>query len=87
LDKVLRHFNFGIELLLHRNVNVLLGYNNLMHQELKLEQAGGGSGLSFGFSARIKSFEFVFSRSSYIVSKAAYNFTVSANLKSMLKRN
>jgi hypothetical protein len=87
LDKVLRHFNFGVELLLHRNVNVLLGYNNLIHQELKLEQAGGGSGLSFGFSARIKAFEFVFSRSSYVVGKAAYNFTVSANLKSMLKRN
>lgn len=87
LDKVLRHFNFGIELLLHRNVNVLVGYNNLVHQELKLEQTGGGSGLSFGFSANVKSFEFVFSRSSYIVGKAAYNFTVSANLNSMMKRN
>lgn len=86
LDKVLRHFNFGVELLLHRNVNVLLGYNYRTHKELKLENAGSGAGLSFGFSARIKSFEFVFSRSSYLVGTAAYNLTLSADLNRMLKR-
>lgn len=86
LDKVLRHFNFGVELLLHRNVNILLGYNYLLHKELKLENTGGGSGLSFGFSARVKSFEFVFSRSSYIVGTAAYNLTLSADLNKILKR-
>lgn len=87
LDKVLRHFNFGVELLLHRNVNVLLGYNYLTHKELKLENTGGGAGLSFGFSARVKSFEFVFSRSSYLVGTAAYNLTLSADLNRMLKRS
>ena len=87
LDKVLRHFNFGVELLLHRNVNILVGYNYLIHKELKLENTGGGSGLSFGFSARVKSFEFVFSRSSYVVGTAAYNLTLSADLNRMLKRS
>jgi hypothetical protein len=87
LDKVLRHFNFGVELLLHRNVNILLGYNYLLHKELKLENAGGGSGLSFGFSAQVKSFEFVFSRSNYVVGTAAYNLTLSADLDRILKRS
>ncbi|HEX5170622.1 MAG TPA: type IX secretion system protein PorQ [Cyclobacteriaceae bacterium] len=87
LDKVLRHFNFGVELLLHRNVNILLGYNYLLHKELRLENAGGSSGLSFGFSARIKSFEFVFSRSSYVVGTAGYNLTLSANLNKIMKRS
>jgi hypothetical protein len=86
LDKVLRRFNFGAEVLIHRNVNILIGYNYLVHQELKLEEAGGGAGLSFGFSARIKSFEFVMSRSGYVVGNAGYGFTLSKNIDSMLKR-
>lgn len=86
LDKVLRRFNFGAEILIHRNVSLMLGYNYLVHQELKLEEAGGGAGLAFGFSARIKSFEFVVSRSGYVVGNAGYGFTVSKNVDSMLKR-
>ncbi|HEY9006647.1 MAG TPA: type IX secretion system protein PorQ [Ohtaekwangia sp.] len=86
LDKVLRRFNFGVEVLLHKNVNVLVGYNYRVHQELKLDAAGGGAGLSLGFSACIRSFEFVFSRSGYVAGKAGYGLTLSSNLNSMLKR-
>jgi hypothetical protein len=85
-DKILRRVNFGAEILLHRNVNVLVGYNHLTHQELKLETGGGGAGVSLGFSARIKSFEFIFSRSGYVAGKAGYGFTVSSNINSMLKK-
>jgi len=86
LGKVLRHFNFGGELLLHRNFNLMLGYNYRVHQELKLEQAGGMAGVSFGFLARIKTFEFVFSRSTYVVGTAGYGFTLSANVEKMITR-
>lgn len=86
LDKVLRRINFGAEVLVHRNVNLMIGYNYQVHQELKLVDAGGAAGLSFGFSARIKSFEFVFSRSSYVVGNAGYAFTLSKNIDNMMKR-
>lgn len=86
LDKVLRRFNFGAELLIHRNVNVLVGYNYLVHQELKLENGGGAAGITYGFSARIKSVEFVFGRSGYITGQAGYAFTVSADMNKMLTR-
>lgn len=86
LDKVFRRLNFGAEILIHRNVNVMVGYNYLIHQELKLEEAGGGAGFSFGFSARVKSFELTFSRGTYVVGTAGYSFTLSANLNSILKR-
>lgn len=85
VDKVLRRFNFGAELLIHKNVNILAGYNYLVHQELKLENAGGGAGVSLGFSARVKSFEFVFSRSAYVAGTAGYAVTLSANIDKMLK--
>ena len=86
LDKVLRRINFGAEILIHRNVNILAGYNYLTHQELKLENGGGGAGLSFGFSARIRSFEFVFSRSGYVAGKAGYGLTLSSNINRVLRR-
>ena len=86
LDGVLRHFNFGAEILLHRNFNVLFGYNYLIHKELRLERAGGGSGVCLGVSGRIKSFEFTFSRNSYIVGTAGYTFTLTTDIKKMMTR-
>ena len=86
LKKIFRHINFGAEVLLHRNVNIMVGYNYLIHEELKLANAGGIAGISFGFSARIRSFEFVFSRSAYMVGNAGYTFTISKNLETLLSR-
>jgi hypothetical protein len=85
LDKVLGHFNFGTEILLHRNVNILLGYNYGLHQELKLENAGGAAGLTYGFSVHIKSMDFVFSRSTYVAGSAAYSLSLALDLRSILR--
>jgi hypothetical protein len=57
-----------------------------MHQELKLPDSGGAAGLCFGFSAMIKTFEFVFSRSGYVTGNAGYAFTLSKNIDNMMKR-
>ncbi len=86
LDKVLRRFNFASEVLFHKNVNVMIGYNYLMHQELKLSNGGGGAGITFGLSARVKSAEFVLSRGGYVAGKAGYTFTVSINTQKILTR-
>jgi hypothetical protein len=86
LTKIFRHINFGAEVLLHRNVNLMIGYNYLVHQELKLENAGGIAGISFGFSARIRSFEFLFSRSAYMIGNAGYTFTISKNIETLLSK-
>jgi hypothetical protein len=86
VTKIFRHINFGAEVLLHRNFNLMVGYNYLVHQELKLENAGGIAGISFGFSATIRSFEFVFSRSAYMVGNAGYTFTISKNIETLLSR-
>ena len=86
LKKILRHVNFGTEILIHRNVNLLVGYNYLVHQELKLENAGGIAGICFGFSANIRSFQFAFSRSAYVIGNASYAFSVSKNINTILSR-
>lgn len=87
LDKVLRHFNFGAEVLLHKKVNVLVGYNFLTHQDLKLENGGGGAGVSFGFVARTRFFEFVFSRGGFVAGSAGYSFTLLSNFNNFIKRS
>jgi hypothetical protein len=80
------HMNFGGELLLHKNINLLLGYNYLNHRTLKLEEGGGGAGISAGFSATVKMIDFVVSRTAYVAGNAAYSFTLSGNINSYLKK-
>lgn len=81
--KIMNHINVGSEILIHRNVNILIGYNFLRQQELKTLNTGG-SGISFGASLKIKSFDLTFSRSSYSVGNGAYAFTVSSNIQKMI---
>jgi hypothetical protein len=85
-QKGLAHINFGVEVLLHRSVNILVGYNYFNHQALKLDNGGGGAGLSLGFSATVKNVDFVFSRTAYFAGKAVYAFTLSTSLNKLLKR-
>jgi hypothetical protein len=84
IDKLMRHINFGAEILFHKNVHVLLGYNVLRRQELKNLNAGSGAGITFGAALNIKSFDIVFSRSGYTINNGAYAFTVSANVNKMI---
>jgi hypothetical protein len=80
---IIQHVNFGAEVLLHRQVNVLLGYNVLRQHELKT-QNGGGSGFTIGASVQIKAFQFALSRSGYSIGNAAYSFTLIGDLNKMI---
>lgn len=82
ISKIMQHVNFGAEVLLHKNVNVLLGYNVLKQTEFKTDNQG--SGITFGASLKIKAFDIAFSRSGYSVSNAVYGFTVATNLNKMI---
>jgi len=86
VEKVFSHLNLGAEILLHRNVNVMVGYNYLLHRALQSGTRGSGAGLSYGFSLFVKPVEFVFSRSGYTVGNAGYSFTLSANTNEILKK-
>lgn len=78
-DKIFRHIVIGAELLLTKNVNLRMGYNHLIRQELKLEDASGGAGFSFGLMFRVKAFEFAYSRGGYHAAGGSDNFTLTAN--------
>lgn len=83
LDKILPHINLGTELLIHRNANLLIGYNFLKHRELKLDNTGGGSGFSIGALARVKNMELSISRTGY-VNGGSYQASLSSNIKKIV---
>jgi hypothetical protein len=85
-QRIVRHVNAGAEILLHKNVNAMLGYNYLLHHTLKSQTADAGAGFSYGFSIFVKPVEFIFSRSAYTVGNAGYSFTLSTNTNQFLKR-
>ncbi|WP_133299758.1 type IX secretion system protein PorQ [Larkinella punicea] len=61
-EKILRHLAVGLEFLIHRNVNLLAGYNHLRRQEAKLATGSGAAGLSFGVAVQAKGFQLTYAR-------------------------
>lgn len=85
-DKVARHFVLGGELVFSKNFNLRMGYNHLMRRELRLEGGAGASGFSLGFMARVKAFEFAYSRAWYHRAGGTNYLTVTSNLNSLFNR-
>ncbi|MEP0985496.1 type IX secretion system protein PorQ [Ekhidna sp.] len=65
VDQILKRVNFGAEVLLNKHFQFLIGYSHKRKQELKLDEIGGGAGLSYGLMLRVKRIEFRFSRATY----------------------
>ncbi|MEQ9468496.1 MAG: type IX secretion system protein PorQ [Ekhidna sp.] len=65
IDKVWKRVNLGAEVLLSDNFQLLIGYNHKRKQELRLDDIGGGAGLSFGAMVRVKRIELRFSRATF----------------------
>jgi hypothetical protein len=84
--KVLSHVNVGAEILIHKNVTLMAGYNYFLHQSLRLSNGGGGAGISFGFAASVKSVDFSFSRGVYVAGNAGYTVSLSKNIDKLLIR-
>lgn len=65
IDKVWKRVNLGAEVLLSNNIQLLVGYSHKRKQELRLDDVGGGAGLSYGLMVRVKRIEFRFSRATF----------------------
>lgn len=80
-EKLVRHVSLGAELLLHKNFRILLGYDHLRRQELRLNQAGGFAGFSFGVWLRVKRFEISYGRAQYTPGFGSSSLSLVMNLK------
>lgn len=85
-DKIFRHFTIAAELLLSEVVNFRVGYNHLVRKELKLDNAGGSAGFSYGVMFKIRSVEFSYGRGGYHPAGGAHNFGLVVNTNSFLRK-
>ncbi|WP_337045177.1 type IX secretion system protein PorQ [Emticicia sp. 17c] len=74
-DKLLRHLTVGVELLIHKNFYLMVGYNHLRHKELILAQSGGSAGFSFGANMRLRQFGFSTSYATLTTGKGLFTFS------------
>ena len=75
-DKMLQHLVIGTSILIHKNLNLLLGYNHLRRKELLVSGLGGSAGFSFGIDLRTKQFGFSISRAALASGSAQTTFSL-----------
>jgi len=86
-EEIFRRLVFGTELLFSPNFQLRFGYNHLLRQELRLENASGGAGLSFGFMFKVKRFEFSYTRALYHTAGGSNTLQLVINTGELIKRN
>lgn len=84
-EKIARHLIVGAELLVHRNVHLLVGYNHQKRQEGKLTTGGGGAGISFGASVQARGFQLTYGRFSAAPTAGTSQLSLRIDLNQLLK--
>lgn len=85
-DKLMRHFIFGGEIYLGKNVVLRAGYNYRRRRELANSQRRGLVGFSWGLGIRVSHFEIDYARSSYQLSNSPNYFTIITSLDEFTRR-
>lgn len=85
-EEVFRRLVFGAEFIFSPNFQLRAGYNHMLRQELKLENASGAGGFSFGFMFKVKRFEFAYSRALYHVAGGSNTFQINMNTEGLIKK-
>ncbi|MBD2754199.1 type IX secretion system protein PorQ [Spirosoma sp. BT704] len=84
-EKIARHLIIGAELLIHRNVNLLIGYNHQRRQEGKLTTGGGGAGISFGASVQARGFQLTYGRFTSVPTAGTSQLSLRIDLDRLIK--
>ncbi len=85
-DKVMRHINFGAELVFSENFQLRGGYNHMRRKELAPENVKGAAGFSWGVGLGIKKFTLDYSMVTYFPGVNVSYFTVSKNLNDFQRK-
>ncbi|WP_245776590.1 type IX secretion system protein PorQ [Spirosoma endophyticum] len=84
-EKIARHLSVGAELLVHRNVHLLVGYNHQKRAEGKLTTGGGGAGISFGTSVQARGFQLTYARFSSVPTAGTSQLSLRVDLERLMK--
>ncbi len=81
-DKLMRHFIFGGELYLGKNLTLRAGYNYLRRKELTISERQGLVGFSWGIGIHISHFQINYARTTYHLAGSPNYFTLTTSLDS-----
>jgi hypothetical protein len=65
VDQAFRHFNFGVDLVLGKKIEVNIGYSHQRRQELALKEKLGFAGFSFGVGLNLPKMQINYGRNVY----------------------
>ena len=85
-DKLMRHFVFGTEFIITKNIFLQAGYNYQRKVELANPAKTDFSGFSFGFGFRVYKFHFSYGRAVYNLMGATNNFSVCFDVNSFYSK-
>lgn len=85
-DKVGRHLQGGVELILSENFMIRVGYNHQRRQELALYSRGSNVGFSFGLGLRIKKIQLSYGTAKYHLAGSTHQFSIGINLNELMRR-
>lgn len=85
-DKIFQHLTIGTEFLLGKSINLRAGYNHLLRQALRGEQAAGAGGFTFGAVVKTKKINIAYSNAVYQVGGSAHFFSLATNFNKILKK-
>ena len=86
MDKVMRHFIFGTELSITKNLMLRFGYNYRRRQEMKISNKPGTVGFSWGLGIKISKFHISYGRSAFHVTGSPNYFSLSMNLSEFYQK-
>ncbi|WP_461079325.1 type IX secretion system protein PorQ [Spirosoma flavus] len=86
VEKIARHLSVGAELLVHRNVHLLVGYNHQKRQEGKLASGGIGPGISFGASVQARGFQLTYGRFTSVPTAGTSQLSIRIDLDRLTKK-
>ncbi len=86
MDKVMRHFTFGTELSITKNLMLRFGYNYRRRQEMKVTSKPATVGFSWGLGIKISKFHINYGRSAYHLAGSPNYFSLSMNLSEFYQK-
>jgi hypothetical protein len=84
-EKMARHVAVGSEILLHRRFRILLGYDHLRRQELRLTDRGALAGFSYGAWLSLGRFEVSYGRAQFVPGFGSNSLSIVMNIKNGFK--
>jgi hypothetical protein len=81
IEQLARHLVLGVEVLVHKNVRLMLGYNHLRRQELRLTNVSSFSGLSGGVIYQNQKINFGYAYSAYHLSGGLHTLSFGFNFR------